>query len=307
MLTQKPILVTGSHRSGTSFTGKILSLDKSISYISEPFNKSNRNGTRTFNVNFWYQFINESNDTDFLINFEKTLNFKFTILPQKIGTHSFKNLAFIIYSFFENNRVRILNKRPLVKDPIAFFSAPWLAKNFNMDVIILIRHPAAFVNSVINLNWSHDFKDFLNQPLLMNSHLAPFKEEIEKFSLKEYPIIEQAILLWKIFYSTVLVYQKNHPDWIYLRHEDLSENPIDEFRLLFKKLNLNFSDQVKRKIINYTSNNSLDPLTIHPFNLKRNSKINKELWRTQLSMADVEFIRNGVEEVSKFFYSDSEW
>ncbi|WP_075261386.1 sulfotransferase [Geobacillus thermocatenulatus] len=34
-----PILVTGAHRSGTTFVGKMLSLHPSIGYIQEPFNK----------------------------------------------------------------------------------------------------------------------------------------------------------------------------------------------------------------------------------------------------------------------------
>lgn len=32
----------------------------------------------------------------------------------------------------------------LCKDPIAVFSAPWLADTFDMDVVVTIRHPAAW-------------------------------------------------------------------------------------------------------------------------------------------------------------------
>jgi len=35
---QKPILVTGSHRSGTTWAGKMISACPNVGYIHEPFN-----------------------------------------------------------------------------------------------------------------------------------------------------------------------------------------------------------------------------------------------------------------------------
>ena len=40
----KPILVTGSHRSGTTWVGKMLAATGSVGYIHEPFNLKNRPG-----------------------------------------------------------------------------------------------------------------------------------------------------------------------------------------------------------------------------------------------------------------------
>ena len=37
-LGRRPILVTGSHRSGTTWVGKTIALSPSVTYIGEPFN-----------------------------------------------------------------------------------------------------------------------------------------------------------------------------------------------------------------------------------------------------------------------------
>ncbi len=38
--------------------------------------------------------------------------------------------------------------RPLLKDPIAVLSAPWLERTFGMQVVFSVRHPAAFAASL---------------------------------------------------------------------------------------------------------------------------------------------------------------
>jgi Sulfotransferase family len=217
-MNSSPILVTGSHRSGTTFTGKVLSLDKSVGLIYEPFNKNNFYGINRFNTTEWYQYVDNTNGKEHYSNFKETLDYNFSVDIDELKKNPIVKSLHLLKAFFDAQGDKILHKRPLVKDPIALFSTPWLAQNFSMNVVILIRHPAAFVSSVKGLNWSHDFKSFLRQPLLMNSHyLEPFREEIEDFAAKEYPIVEQASLLWRIFYSTVRHYQEEFPEWIYLK------------------------------------------------------------------------------------------
>ena len=70
--------------------------------------------------------------------------------------------------------------RPLLKDPIAVFSAAWLARTFGMRVVLSVRHPAAFAASLKRLDWTFDFNQLLAQPLLMRDLLEPFGEQLER-------------------------------------------------------------------------------------------------------------------------------
>jgi len=308
-MKDSPILVTGSHRSGTTFTGKVLSLDKNLGLIYEPFNKNRFNGIIRFNTQEWYQYIDSSNSKEYSSNFRETLNYNFSVDVDDLKKKPLVKSLRLFKAFLVAQEHRYFHKRPLVKDPIALFSAPWLAKTFNMRVVLLIRHPAAFVSSLKGLNWTYDFSNFTRQPLLMNSHyLEPFREEIEGFMANERPIIEQASLLWRIFYSTVRQYQEEFPDWIYLKHEVLSRDPVNEFKKLYERLNLNFTEDIQKEILNLTCDNQFkDPIAFDPSRLRRDSKKNISLWKSRLNKEEILFIKNNVHDVSKHFYAEDEW
>src|SRR5262249_51820810 len=134
------------------------------------------------------------------------------------------------------------------KDPIALFSAHWLSTKFGTDTIVTIRHPAAFAASLKRKHWSHPFSHFLNQPLLMKEHLHPFEKEIKNFAENDRDIVDQASLLWKLIHYMVLKFRATNPEWIYVRHEDLSRNPVDGFKSLFERIGLEFSERESEAI-----------------------------------------------------------
>ncbi|MFH1931753.1 MAG: hypothetical protein ABIN18_09225 [Pseudomonadota bacterium] len=82
----------------------------------------------------------------------------------------------------------------------------------------------------------------------MKNLLYPFEREIRKFSKGKHHVIDEAILMWKIFYYVVDKYRKDHPKWIFKKHEDLSKNPIKEFPKYFRGFLLITQEQYKRKL-----------------------------------------------------------
>lgn len=129
-----------------------------------------------------------------------------------------------------------MSLRPLIQDPIGVFSAEWLAQNFNTDVLILVRHPYAFAGSLKRIEWKFDFRNFLDQPELMERHLKPYEEEIREYARTEHAVLEQAALFWKCIYSVVMKYQDHHKNWLIVRHEDLSLEPAAQFKRIFSHL-----------------------------------------------------------------------
>ena len=195
---------------------------------------------------------------------------------------------------------RVLHKRPLVKDPIAIFSAEWLASAFNMDVVVLIRHPAAFAGSLKKAKWTHPFRDFSEQPLLMTQHLSNYKEEINRYARNETDVINQAILLWNLIHYMIIKYQKNHNDWIFVRHEDLSEDPKIAFKNIYDKLNIAYSSDIERKLLKFSFSEDAE-------GLKRDSKSNILSWKDRLTEDEIKRIKNGTSELANTFYPDEYW
>jgi hypothetical protein len=193
-----------------------------------------------------------------------------------------------------------------VKDPVAVLSAEALADLFDLDVIVLIRHPAAIVNSYRNLNWSHPFSHFLGQPELMEEHLFPFAGEIESFAKKDHDIIDQISLLWKLIHYVILKFQATHSDWIFVRHEDLALNPIENYQAIFKRIELPFSKRVQTAIQTHRLRNQ-DPDTTNPYATERDPLQVVSRWERSLTSEEISRIRTRVEAVSSAFYSEHEW
>ena len=157
-------------------------------------------------------------------------------------------MKYVLRSFLAFNTYKLRGLRPLLKDPIALFSGPWLYKKFGMDVVVVIRHPAAFAGSLKRKHWTFDFNHFKDQPLLMRDHFTPFAGEIEQYAAEEHDIIDQSILLWRLMHYMISKYKKEYSGWIFIRHEDLSSDPVNGFKSLFKSLSLEYNDAIDREI-----------------------------------------------------------
>ncbi len=100
--------------------------------------------------------------------------------------------------------------------------------------------------------------------------------------------------------------KKEHPEWTFVKHEDLSIDPINEFRLIFELFNLGFSDKVQRKILRSTGvHNPVEQGKRNNFN--RNSKENIKNWRHRLSQGEIDRIKLNTKEIYSLFYAAKDW
>jgi hypothetical protein len=256
----------------------------------------------------WFQYICSDNEDIYQQQIEEVVRMETALYADLIAVKHFKDAYLVGRKLFNGTRARLVNTPPLLKDPIAIFSAPWLACAFDLQVVVMIRHPAAFASSLKRLNWTFDFRNWRDQPLLLRDYLQPFEREIIDFSERPPDIIDQAILLWNAIYSVVSRLQKQYPSWLFLRHEDLASQPISIFRFLYRSLGLQWSPTIARQISGFSSEGNLrDVAPLDPGQIKRNSQAAARSWTWRLSPQEVERVRIGVAQVSPLFYSDAEW
>ena len=306
MTFKKPILVTGLNRSGTTWVGHMLALSPSIGYIHEPFNLSCHRGICDAPFTRWFTYVTDENEQLFYRHIKNTLKFKYNLLSGLKATRSFKSLPLLIRTFCNTAKCRYQRARPLMKDPVAIFSTEWLASRFDMDVVVMIRHPAAYVSSIKRLNWGTVFGHFRDQELLMRDHLHPFENEIRMFASENHDIIDNAILSWKVMIHVIQKYMQKYTDWIFLSHEDISLRPIEEFRNLYNCLGLDFLEHFEQTIIEHceASDAKQNP---EPFNIKRNSKTNVTAWKNRLNEYEIKRVRAELGEIAYQFYDDKYW
>lgn len=299
---KKPILVTGSHRSGSTWIGKMISESPEVGYVREPFN-------------LWISWYNQP--------FKHQLEYISNACPEEHRNkairyiHSFmgfpngmawarifgcRSMADFYFTFRDLAAIRRrFFQRILFKDPIAVFSAEWFHAQFNSDVIVVIRHPAAFVASLKVKNWTYDFNHLFDQKELMKSHLKDYYDEIKFHAEHPQDIVEQGILFWNIHYNTILTYQEKYKgSWMFIRHEDVSLNPISEFQKVFDFLNLEMTEGVKEAIERSTN-------ATEESKHERNSAENVQTWKKRLTPEEIVRVKQGTESTWKKYYSEDDW
>jgi hypothetical protein len=301
-----PILVTGAHRSGTTWVGKMLAADGGSAYISEPLNVLHRPGVFHAKVKHWYQYICKENESEYLPAFQELLEFDYHLWDEIRSLRSRRDFLRMGRDFliFYNGLMR--GHRALLKDPFAIFSTPWFAKRLNCRVVVTVRHPAAFASSLKRLDWPFDFQDLLDQPLLMRDHLEPYRDEMR--SIQADDVIGQAALLWRLIYNSVHTVQKMYPEFIVVRQEDLSRDPVPGYQDLYRALGLEFTPRVEKIVLNSSSSeNPVEPSRKKVHDFKLDSRANIDVWRKRMTVEEIDHIRNITGDIASFYYSDAEW
>lgn len=304
----RPILLTGAHRSGTTWAGKMIAGSPQVAYISEPLNVLHRPGVMRQPVNYWYTYICEANEAEFISPFEETLGFQYHFLAEIRSLRTTKDLLRMGRDWSSFMVARMRKQRPLLKDPFAVFSIPWFITRFNAHLVVLVRHPAAMASSLKRLGWHFDFSDLTSQPLLMQHYLEPFRSDLSQIQGHPEDIIAQSSLLWKMIYHTVQEYQREFPEIILVRHEDLSKSPVQEFANLYKQLSIEFTPQTEDFIIRSSSEGNPPELSIQDVHsVHLDSAANIKNWVKRLTEQEIDRVRELTTGAWEAFYSSEEW
>jgi hypothetical protein len=302
----QPILVTGAHRTGTTWVGRMLAAGRGVAYISEPLNVLHRPGVFRTPVSKWYTLINEENESAYLPAFREMMAFRYGVWREIRALRSAKDVARMGRDLSSFLRGRLTSQRVLIKDPFAVFSATWFAQRLDCRVVFTTRHPAGFASSLKRLNWPFDFKDLLDQPLLARDLLEEDRTAMESTSTED--TLGQAALLWRVIYRNVARMINLHPSFIMVRHEDLSLDPVNGFGSLYKKLSLDFTSKVEETILNNSSSDNPDELSAKKVHsVKLDSRANIDIWKKRLSAQEIQYIREITGEVAELCYPDAEW
>ncbi len=272
-----PILVTGAHRSGTTWVGQTIAFHKAVTFIQEPFNVDFPCPDFRYQFKTWFQYVPEMQDEYRVCSsFEKLLN--------KIS-----------------NPYLRAQQITLVKDPLALMSAGWLYEKLDFRVICTIRNPLAFVGSLKKWNWYFDFEQFLKQEYLIKIKLSHFEAKIKEFCKTEHDIIDQSCLLWNILHFVIWEYKNCYPEWLYVRHEDLAIEPLKNFQKIFAYLNLDLSKEISLLIQDYTADvhsSETDDTSFKP----RNARGSLDTWQHRLTATEIERVIEQTKDIAKEFY-----
>jgi hypothetical protein len=261
-----------------------------VFYVDEPFHRKHPPGVCEAEFDRWFQHISSHNEEEYLDALRKTIELRYGVWSQirtatrGVQRKSKPGLSGVLEAWTEWGKwtyARWRGKRPLLKDPIALFSAEWIADRFDAQVVMMVRHPAGFVHSIRRAGWRHPIEHLTSQPALLSGLLSPIAGELKEAASRSLDIVDEAILLWKACYQAVETYRQRNPSWIVVRNEDLAEHPLEEYRRLCSHLQLPFDEPMQEVIRTYTQpSNQSGEVPLHA--TKRDSRSEAWKWKDRL-------------------------
>ena len=299
----RPIVVTGSHRSGTTWVGRMLCLSREAGYIHEPLNPVRRPSWMLHPVPYWYVYITEANEHLYARDLERAMAFRYPTASNVARLRRPAHVGMMTSDLSRALRPRFASARPLLKDPFALFSTEWLARRYGAHIVITVRSPIAFVGSIKRLDWHFKFKTLLAQGALMRDRLAPFESEMRRCRDEDVDVVEQGIVLWNVLHHSIVELRDMHPEWSIVRHEDLARDPVGGFERLYKATGLRWDERVAEQVRAFSTADTGRELPMWRHgSVKRDSSAATETWKLRLTDEEVERVRAGTREVAKHFY-----
>lgn len=306
---EAPIFVTGAHRSGTTWVGQMLGASGEAAYVHEPFNPIIEPGWVASPLPHWYLYVTAENAAEYRHRVEPAFRLRFPVRGRGRSLLRPRSLAVTAARAMTSASDRLRGRRALVKDPLALFSTEWIVEEFGAVPVVMVRHPAAFASSLLRLGWRFDFHNWLDQRALLADHLGAFEPEMRRFAAAPdaVDLIDEAALMWRAIYSTVAEFQRRHPEWIIVRHEDLAADAVASFGALYPRLGLTWNARASDTVVRLTSGADAEakPGAIAP--AARDSAAIGRLWTSRLPAHDVARLKDAVADVAPVFYTEDDW
>jgi hypothetical protein len=298
------ILITGSHRSGTTWVGRTVAQHPQIEYVHEPFNVDYPDPRVGLKLNTWFTECQSSDENEKIrAAFDRLLKTTSILYPINLCKPVNWNLKSLL-GFSKHLMVKnILRPRILLKDPIALMSAGWLHETYNLQVVCMIRKPLAFVGSLKKAGWDFNFTNLQKQQKLMQGCFGPFAEEVYKLCEYKGDFIERACLLWNVLHYRIAEYQKQYPAWLFVRYEDIAMDPARVFEEIFRHLGLAMDQKIRKYIAMYTSGKNETETQVTTYG-PRNSQESLKTWKTRLTPEECDRIENATINIAALFYPD---
>ena len=280
----------------------MLSSSGAVGYIHEPFNPRRRPGWTGDRIPYWYLYVCEDNERFYGSVLDAVMAFRYPIRDNLRHVRRPRDVASLSLDLQRSVRYRATRPRPLLKDPLALFSAEWLERRYGAQVVVLIRHPVAFVSSIKRLNWQFRFRSWLAQDYLVRDWLHPYYDDMQRAWAREVDIIDQGILMWNVLHHVIDEYRRRHPSWRFVRHEDVSASPEPCFRALYETLDLAWSPRTAERITGHSrASNPSEPSRRRHGSIRRDSRAAIGTWRTRLTDDDVGRVARGTAEIAERF------
>lgn len=306
--SRRLILVTGIPRSGTTAVGKMLALAPLACTLHEPFNY--HAGLKQINAYFEIpgtpSFPFQLLDQIICKMKQPELAFKLGVFPTDKGL---KRVIKSIIGGRPLNSYRRLRLYPAVKtiiwkDPLACFTADYVSKQHDVEVLLTLRNPWAVAASFKRMEWAFDLSDIstrLSQAGIDGRNTLPL------IGGQVHNSVANAGVLWATIYSVLAKWATTNARIHIANLDEILADPILAYARIYQVLNLEWSDRVSKKINEFyrTTTARIVPKHKKAHDQTRDIRKVNDYWRGILTEEECDFITNLVAPYWEKFKRDS--
>lgn len=241
-----PIFIAGLPRSGTTWIANVLRSAPGVAYYHEPFNFANVPESVPFSL----RYIRASDNDP-----------AFEAYCRRCFAGNQRHKAVISGQRWWRRFLLFPTGRVMIKDVHSLLALDWIQHHIGPQTVLMLRHPFAVTQSWVRHGWNNEgmYARLLEQREAFEDFLPPFEQHLRAMQ-DEY--FSRLGAYWGACCYIALEYQKRHPGWIVIRHEDFLDDPATQFRSLCEKLGLEFDRNVQEKLRRSNASGSDEPFVV---------------------------------------------
>ncbi|MCZ2126846.1 MAG: sulfotransferase [Anaerolineales bacterium] len=153
-------------------------------------------------------------------------------------------LEFFLHKIAGIKNIFPQKRRLIIKSVHSIFSLDWIAKNFSVNLLLVLRNPYSLYASYKRLKMPDGFRNIAFQERIQRDHPEfIFNSARSRIEEQNEPIAYQIALMYKMLEKQMSV----HPQWEYVSHDRLCIEPLQGYRRIFENQNLSW-EGVETKI-----------------------------------------------------------
>ena len=185
---------------------------------------------------------------------------------------------------------------PLIKDPVGVLALEWVIARYQLPVLAMVRHPAEFVRSLMQLDWHVGPGFFVRQEAFMATLPGDVAAEVVALHGST-DRLRKTALMWKVMNCHIMRVVSESEGQVYLlRHEDLAVDPRRGFATLLAGMGLGEETHLDAIEQWSGSHNPVEPAAFEI--IKRDSRGNFDRWRTCFGSRELNVIREITEPLA---------
>ena len=307
-LLTRSVIVTGAHYSATTLVGSLLHTAPQFHLLHEPLNPEPTPSFDSLRPPNWYEFYDDSRWEELRQGLLRMFQ-RERVLPEFIArlaqARSAKQAGQAL-RYAQRKVPFLLSPKPaIIKGPFCTFTALTLQQRAGCKVVLSLRHPGAFAESVARKAGGFTFADLARQPALLA--LVPEDvDDIVRHTRESAAPVEQAALLWRVIHRFAARHLLPDARTTTVRQEEF----VDSLEPTAQRL-IDFAggtvSAATRRFLQHNfavEAGESDPASY----IRRDPQIAMSKWRSRLSGEEIALVRRITEETAVAFgYDEASW